>query len=76
MARKNAPYLKMPCKWWDGYKEEVLLEDVEPSMKDWLGHFLKIWTDWWNFRAEVKGGVYRDWETLRGWETLRDWETV
>lgn len=58
MARANNPYLKMPCKWWDGYmgQPEVLLEDVDPSMKDWLGYFIKIWTDWWEFRAEVKGG--------------------
>lgn len=37
-------------------QEEVLLEDVDKSHKDWLGNFLKIWTDWWEFRAEVKGG--------------------
>lgn len=35
---------------------EVLLEDVDISMKDWLGYFLKIWTDHWQFRSEVKGG--------------------
>lgn len=48
MARKNNPYIKMANKWWDGYNDEpeVLLEDVTPSM-DWLGYFLKIWTDNW-----------------------------
>lgn len=58
MARKNDPYIKMPNKWWDGYigQEEVLLEDVEPSMKSWLGYFIKIWSDWWQFRCEIKGG--------------------
>ena len=58
MARQNKPYIKMPNKWWDDYmgEDEVLLEDVEPSMEGWLGYFLKIWTDHWNFRAEIKGG--------------------
>jgi hypothetical protein len=49
----------MANKWWDGYKGEskVVLEDVDISMKDWLGNFLKIWTDWWSFKGEIKGGV-------------------
>lgn len=56
-ARESKPYIKMANKWWDGYlgEEEVLLEDVEPAMESWLGYFLKIWTDHWEFRAEVKG---------------------
>lgn len=60
LARKNQPYIKMPNKWWDGYlgQKEVLLEDVEPSMRQWLGYYLKIWTDWWSFRAEIKGSSY------------------
>lgn len=58
MARKEGPYIKMPNKWWDGYmgQEQVLLEDVDKTHKEWLGNFLKIWTDWWEFRAEIKGG--------------------
>lgn len=57
-ARENHPYIKMANKWWDGYlgEEEVLLEDVEPTMESWLGYFLKIWTDNWEFRSEIKGG--------------------
>jgi len=58
-ARTGVFYLKMANKWWDGYKGEskVVLEDVDISMKDWLGNFLKIWTDWWSFKGEIKGGV-------------------
>ena len=57
-ARTGEYYLKPASKWWCGYtgQSKVVLEDVEPSQKDWLGYFLKIWTDWWPFRAEVKGG--------------------
>jgi len=57
-ARTGTYYLKAANKWWDGYmgEDKVVLEDVEPSMKEWLGYFLKIWTDWWHFRAEIKGG--------------------
>jgi len=56
-ARTGTYYLKSANKWWDGYmgEDKVVLEDVEPSQKDWLHYFLKIWTDWWEFRGEVKG---------------------
>lgn len=56
-ARQENPYIKMVNKWWDGYagEEEVLLEDVDKSHSPWLGSFLKIWSDHWEFRAEVKG---------------------
>lgn len=59
MARKDYGeyYLKMANKWWDGYKGEktVVLEDVDPTMSDWLGSFIKIWSDWHPFRCEIKG---------------------
>lgn len=56
-ARTGVYYLKSANKWWDGYngEDKVVLEDVDTSMKEWLGYFLKIWTDWWAFRGEVKG---------------------
>ena len=57
-AREKKPYIKMLNKWWDDYQGEeiVLLEDVDKSQGSWLGQFMKIWADVWNFRAEVKGG--------------------
>jgi len=57
-ARTGVYYLKSANKWWDGYagEDKVVLEDVDPHMKDWLSYFIKIWTDWWHFKAEIKGG--------------------
>lgn len=50
-------YLKPLNKWFDGYAGEkvVLVEDIDPSHEKWIGYFLKIWSDHYKFRAEVKG---------------------
>lgn len=50
-------YIKPLNKWWDGYAGEpvVLIEDVDPSHEKWLGYFLKIWSDHYKFRGEIKG---------------------
>lgn len=50
-------YLKPLNKWFDGYSGEpvVLIEDIDPSHEKWIGYFLKIWSDHYKFRAEVKG---------------------
>ena len=55
---KNEYYIKPANKWWDGYKGEncVILEDLDKSSAEHLGHFLKIWADKWGFRGEVKFG--------------------
>jgi hypothetical protein len=59
-AREKYPglYVKMKNKWWDGYsgQETVLLEDVTPNDAPWLLDFLLIWSDRYEFRAEIKQG--------------------
>lgn len=43
-------YVKMLNKWWDGYANEryVLISDVDKSC-GWIGTFLKIWADRYEF---------------------------
>lgn len=57
-ARENWPdaYIKNLNKWWDGYEgqETVIIEEWHPDAKV-LGHYLKIWSDRYAFRGEVKG---------------------
>lgn len=50
-------YIKALNKWWDNYKGEdtVLIEEFEPSHADKFGAMLKVWSDHYPFRAEVKG---------------------
>lgn len=58
-ARDDFPgaYWKLPNKWWDGYKGEdvAIIDDVDDSHQE-LGYFLKIWTDLYPFRGEIKCG--------------------
>jgi hypothetical protein len=58
-AREKFPtaFLKPINKWWDGYnhESEVIMDDVDPKHKDWIGYFLKMWTDRYAFIAEQKG---------------------
>lgn len=51
-------YVKDTTKWWDGYagEETVLIEDWDPKTTEYLSRYLKIWTDHYAFKAEVKGG--------------------
>lgn len=51
-------YRKGANKWWCHYtnQDDVIIEDVEPSQENWLGYFLKIWSDHYPFIAERKGG--------------------
>lgn len=56
---KYNPYVKQHNKWWDGYagQEVVLISDVDNTDAKWIGNFLKIWTDVYPFRGEIKGGT-------------------
>lgn len=51
-------YLKTPDKWWDGYygQTNVLLEDLDHTNAKALARDIKIWSDKYNFSAEIKGG--------------------
>lgn len=50
-------YVKPLSKWWNNYKDEevVIIEEVGKEHGKWLGEFLKIWADRYNFIAESKG---------------------
>lgn len=50
-------YWKDQNKWWDGYQSEsvAIVEDLDPS-RECIGVHLKIWSDRYSFRGEVKGG--------------------
>jgi len=58
-ARLKYPlhFLKALNHWWDGYtgQEVVLLDEWELTSGKFLGHHLKLWTDRYPFRPEVKG---------------------
>jgi len=63
-ARDKFPdaYLKMKNKWWNGFKpdahEAVIIDDIDPSHNQWIGSFLKEWSDHYPFQAEVKNGTF------------------
>lgn len=58
-ARSRYPqlFLKALNHWWDGYEgeETVLIEEWELSSGKFLGHHLKIWSDRYPFKPEIKG---------------------
>jgi len=58
-ARTRFPtlFLKALNHWWDGYEgeETVLIEEWELTSGKFLGHHLKIWSDRYPFKPEIKG---------------------
>lgn len=58
-ARTENPgfYVKSCSKWWCDYQREevVLIEDIDKS-HGYMLQDLKLWTDRYPFKAEVKGG--------------------
>lgn len=59
-AREEYPvhYLKMPNKWWDGYKDQpcVIIDEWSPNHEVLADH-LKRWADHHPFAAESKGST-------------------
>lgn len=49
-------YVKPQTRWWDGYSGQpvVLLDDFDCKV---LSHHIKIWTDKYHHRAEIKGAT-------------------
>lgn len=58
-ARDDYPdlYSKSMNQWWDGYlhEETVLLDDFGHDHA-FMGYWLKVWTDHYPFRANIKNG--------------------
>jgi len=57
-ARTYGEYFNKPLtKWWTGYKNEpnVILEDIDHTTCKHMGHFLKIWSDKYEFTGNVHG---------------------
>lgn len=56
-AREENPdaYIKAQNKWFDGYvgQDVIILDDLDSET---LGHYIKIWTDRYNFTGETKNG--------------------
>lgn len=52
------PYVKAPNKWWCGYEgqEVVLADDWPGDALRYLAYYVKIWTDHYEQRGEIKGG--------------------
>lgn len=59
-AHEQAPdaYRKLPGKWWDGYagQPDVILDDFYGEDDFKYAEWLKL-TDWYDYSAEIKGGV-------------------
>jgi hypothetical protein len=58
-ARDKFPnaYFKAVNHWWDGYagEETVIIDEWEVGSGKFIGHHLKIWSDRYPFKMEVKG---------------------
>ena len=60
-ARDDHPdaFCKALNHWWDGYVGEstVIIDEWELTSGKFLGHHLKIWSDRYAFKMEVKGST-------------------
>lgn len=60
-ARDQYPnsYFKALNHWWDGYvgEDTVIIDEWEITSGKFLGHHLKIWSDRYPFKMEIKGSV-------------------
>lgn len=70
-------YYKQHNKWFDGYNGEwiIALEDIDKKSMDWIPHYLKIWTDHYPIRGEIKGStvnLQHDWFIITSNHTLTD----
>ena len=52
-------FRKSQNKWWDSYSGEavVILDDLDKEGAKYIGHNLKIWTDRYACKGEIKGGT-------------------
>ena len=57
----QTPFSKDTSKWWDGYDGEkvVIIDDIDPTFATVPGmtNRLKLWTDRYAVRGEIKGGT-------------------
>jgi len=51
-------YWKPLNKWWDGYDGQryVLFDDIDSDIWKWAINYIKLWTDHYPVRGEIKGG--------------------
>lgn len=52
------PFWKPLNKWWDGYDAQryCLFDDIDADIWKWAVNYIKLWTDHYPVRGEIKGG--------------------
>lgn len=57
---EGSPYIKLLNKWWNGYRATwvTIIEEASPKSCEYLGSFIKTWSDKWETAAEVKNSHY------------------
>ena len=56
----GSPYIKLLNKWWNGYRATwvTIIEEASPKSCEYLGSFIKTWSDKWETAGEVKNSHY------------------